>query len=164
MWIFRPSKLHRKKVRRNNVDFPTIEIKSKKDVEKKWIFRPAKLHQEKYVDTKRIFRPAKLHRKKYVETTSIFRPSKLRRKKYVETTWIFRSAKLHRKSTWKWRLNSSKFGLQGIDVISTSNRRGFDMVCPLVSYVSLVVHRYSLIFFIFDMASNSVFSFWTLRN
>ena len=110
MWIFRPSNIHWKKVRGNNVDFSigeiisknvrgnnvdfsTIEIPSKKDVEGTWIFRPAKLH----------------------------------RKKYVETTWIFRPSKLHRKSTWKWRGNSSKFGLRCIDVISTSNRRGFDM-------------------------------------
>ena len=57
-----------------------------------------------------------------METTSIFRQSRLRRKK-VETTWIFWSAKLHRKSTWKWRGKLSKFALQCIDVISTSNRR-----------------------------------------
>ena len=39
--------------------------------------------------------------------------------------------KLHQKSMWKWRGNSLKFGLQRIDVISTSNRRRFDMDCPL---------------------------------
>ena len=53
--------------------------------------------------------------------------------KVRETTWIFRPSKSHRKSTRKWRRNSSKFGLWRIDVISTSNRRGFDVVCPLGS-------------------------------
>ena len=36
-----------------------------------------------------------------------------------------------KKSTWKRRGNSSKFGLRRIDVISTSNRRRFDVVCLL---------------------------------
>ena len=66
-----------------------------------------------------------------METTCIFRPSKLHRKEYVETMWIFRPSKLHWKSTPKWRGNSSKFGLRRTDVIPTSNRRGFDVVCPL---------------------------------
>ena len=118
-WVFRPEKLHRKKC-----------------VETMWIFRLSKLHRKKYVGKTWIFRPAKLHRKKYVETTWVFWPSKLRRKKYVETTWIFRSAKFYRKSTWKWRGNSSKFGLQRIDVISTWNRRRFDVVCPLCNLLS----------------------------
>ena len=99
-----------------------------------------------------IFRPSKLHRRNYVETMWIFRPSKLHRRKYVETTWIFPPAKSHRKSTWKWRGNSLKFGLRRIDVISTSNRRGFDVVCPLgecygnnlkitVQQTSLIVYK-----------------------
>ena len=106
------------------------KITSKK-VSTWWISREKKLHRKKYVETRWIFLPSKLHRKKYVETTWIFLTSKLHRKKYVETTWIFRSAKLHRKNTWKRRGNSSKFGLRCIDVISTSNQRRFDMVCPL---------------------------------
>ena len=61
----------------------------------------------------------------------ISRPSKLHRKRCVESTWIFRPSKSHRKSTRKWSGNSSKFGLQRIDVISTSNPRRFDVVCPL---------------------------------
>ena len=114
MWIIWQKKLHRKKY-----------------VETTWIFWPSKLHRKKYVETTRIFRPLKLHWKKYVETTRIFWPSKLHRKKYVETTRIFWSAKLHRKSMLKWRGNSSKFGVRCIDVISTSNRRWFNMKCPL---------------------------------
>ena len=53
------------------------------------------------------------------------------KKKYVETTWIFRLAKLHQKSTWKCRRNSSRFGLWRVDIILTSNRYRFDVVCPL---------------------------------
>ena len=81
-----------------------------------------------------IFRPSNFHRKKFVEITWAFRPAKLQRKKYVETKWIFRPSKLHRQSTRKWRGNLSKFGLRRIDVISTLNGRGFDVVCPLGTF------------------------------
>ena len=111
---FSTIKITSKKVSRNNVDFSTREITSKKK-------------HGNNVD----FLTIELCLKKYVEKTLIFRLLNLRREKYVETTWIFRSAKLHRKSTWKWRGNSSKFDLRRIDVIPTSNRRGFDVVCPL---------------------------------
>ena len=57
--------------------------------------------------------------------------SEITSKKYVEITWVFRPSKLHRKRTRKWRGNSSKSGLRRIDVISTSNQRGFDVLCPL---------------------------------
>ena len=112
LWIFQRKKLHQKKY-----------------VKTRWIFRPSTFHRKKYVETTWIFRTLKLRRKKYVETKWIFRPSKLQRKNYVEMTWIFQSAKLHQKSTWIRRGNSSKFGLRRIDVISTSNRRRFDVVC-----------------------------------
>ena len=96
-------------------------------VETKWI-SAIQIISKKVVETTRIFWPLKLHRKEYVKTAQIFRPAKLRQKKYVERTWIFRLTKLHQRSMWKWRANSSKFGLSNIDVISTSNRHGFDMV------------------------------------
>ena len=110
-------------------NFPTATSNSskfqpKKKVQAKWIIQPSKLRRKKYVEARWIFQPSKLLRKKYVETTWILRPSKLHQKKYVETTRIFQSTKLHRKCTWKWRGNSSKFGLQLIDVISK---------CPLGS-------------------------------
>ena len=124
------------KVRGNDVDFSTIKITLKKVRGNDKDFSISEITSKKYVETKWIFRPSKSHRKKYVKTTRIFSPPKLHRKKYVETTWIFRSAKLHRKSTWKRRGNSSKFGLRRIDVISTSNRRRFDVVCPLGSIAS----------------------------
>ena len=115
---FLPVEISSKKVRANNVDFPAIKITQKK------------LHQKRYVETTWIFRPAKLHRKKYVKMTWSFGPSKFHRKKYMEMTWIFQSVKFHRKCMWKWRWNSSKFGHQRIDVISTWNRHRFDVVCP----------------------------------
>lgn len=48
-----------------------------------------------------------------------------------ETTWIFRSSKLYQNSTSKWRGNLLIFSLWRIDLISTSNRHRFDVVCPL---------------------------------
>ena len=48
-----------------------------------------------------------------------------------------RAAKLHRKNTWKRHGNSSKFGIRRINVISTSNRCRFDVVCPLGIFDSL---------------------------
>ena len=111
---FFPIKISSKKVRPNNMDFLTIKITSKK-----------------ISGNNADFWPLKLHPKKYKVKTWKFRPVKLRRKKYGETMWIFQSAKLHRTSTWKWRGNLSKFGLRSIDVISTSKRQRFDMVCPL---------------------------------
>ena len=101
------------------------------------IIRPDKLHWKKYVETTWIFRPAKLHQCKYVKTTWIFQTLKLHLKKYMETTWIFRPLKLHRKSTRKSRRNSSKFGLRHIDIISTSNRPGLDVVYPLGWHINL---------------------------
>ena len=58
---------------------------------------------------------------------------------YVKkSTWKWRgkSTKLHWPSTWKWRGNFSKLGRRRIDVISTSNQRRFDLVCPL-GYLSI---------------------------
>ena len=59
----------------------------------------------------------------------------------VGTTSTFRSPKLHQKSTWKWRRDSSKFGLPRIDVQSTLNRRQFDVEHQLgpISWVELNV-------------------------
>ena len=147
-WIFRPSKLHWKKyvdamwvflnseilleeVRGNNVDFSTIKITSKQVRENNLYFLTIENTSKKYVESTWIFRPSKLHRKKYVKSTWTFRPSKLHRKKYVKTTCIFWPSKLRRKSTWNWCGYLSKFGLRRIDVISMSNPRQFDVVCPL---------------------------------
>ena len=101
-------------------------------------FFPSKFRRKKYVRTTWIFRSSSLHRKKSVKTTWILRASKLRQKKYMETTTIFWSAKLHRKSTWKRHGDLSKFSLWHIDVILTSTRHQFDVVCPL----GLLYHKY----------------------
>ena len=103
-----------KKVRGNNVDHSTSVITS-----------------TKVRGNNEDFSTIEIMSKKYVKITWIFQPAKLHQKKYVETTWIFRPSKLRRKSAWKRRGNSAKFGLRRIDVISTSNRRRFDVVCPL---------------------------------
>ena len=156
MYIFRLSKLHQKKYieitwvfdQWNYNDESTWKQSGffclrnyceKSTWKQTWIFRPATLYRKNYMETTWIFWPGKLHWKTYVETTWIFRSAKLRGKKYVKTTWIFRSAKLHWKSSWKWRRNSSKFVLQRIDVISTLNRRGFDVVCPLGLLLSVSI-------------------------
>ena len=79
----------------------------------------------------RIFWPEKLYQRKYLETTWIFSSGKICQRKREQTAWTFRPLKLHGQSTRKWRGNSSKFILRRIDVISTINRRGFDLVCSL---------------------------------
>ena len=108
-------KITSKLISRNTIDISTKEITSKKVRKTRWICQPWKSLQ-----------------KTYVETTWIFWPSKLHWKKYVKTKWIFRPSKLRRKRMWKRHGSSSKFGLQLIDVISTSNQRWFDVACPLV--------------------------------
>ena len=45
MWIFRPSKLHPKKVSENNVDFSAREITPKKIHGKQQVFRTSKLRK-----------------------------------------------------------------------------------------------------------------------
>ena len=145
------------------MDISASEITSKKYVKTMWIFRPSILHQKKYVETTWIFWSSTLHHKKYVQTTWIFRHRNYINKStwkqrglfdhqyyikkstwkqrgffdhrnHVEkTTWIFQSIKLHWKIMRKWRGNSSKFGLQRIDVISASNRGWLSVGCPLGS-------------------------------
>ena len=84
------------------------------------------------------FSTIKIISKKVRENNVDFSTSEITSKKrYVETTWIFRLSELHQKSTWKWRENSWKFGLRRIDVISTLNRCGFDVVFPLGTNTNL---------------------------
>ena len=78
----------------------------------------------------------------YVERTWIFWLSKLHWKKYLEATSFFPTTKLHWKSMRTWCGNSSKFSFCRIDLISTSNGRGFNLVCPLGSFsLNLVLLR-----------------------
>ena len=79
--------------------------------------------------------------------TSIFHPSKLRRTKHVERRSNFRLSKLHRKGSSKQRGNSSIFSFRSNNVISTSNRRRFDVLGPLrteLFIVTPVVIRFML--------------------
>ena len=98
-----------KNVSKNNVHISTRQITSKK-----------------VRGNNADFSTIEITSKEHVEITWILRPLKLRRKKSVEMTWIFRPSKLHRKNTRESRGNSLKFYLWRINVISTSNRRGFD--------------------------------------
>ena len=111
---FLPIKITSIKVSRNNVDFSIREIISRKIPGKNVNFSNMEIKLKKV-------------RGKNVDIST----SEITSKKYVEARRIFWPAKLRRKGTWKWRGNSSKFGLQCIDGISTSNRRQFDVVCPL---------------------------------
>ena len=65
-----------------------------------------------------IFHPSKSGRKKYIELTSVFFSSKLHQRKYVKMTWKF-----------------IDIFIQSIGLISTSNRRLFDVVYPLRSHL-----------------------------
>ena len=100
-----------------------------------------------------IFKPLKLHRKKFVKTTWIFWPVKLHQKITSKQRGFFDQQNYIVKSTWKrlgyfdqrnyiekvrWtgkRGKSSKFGLRRIDVISTSHRRWFYVICPLAQQI-----------------------------
>ena len=114
---FSTIKVTLKKVSRNTVDISTREIT---------------LNILKNVNGNNVdFWTIEITAKKVRENNMVFSTSKLHRKKYVETTWIFGSAKLRRKSTWKLLGNLSKFTFCQIGVISTSDRRRFDVVCPL---------------------------------
>ena len=64
---------------------------------------------------------------------------KITSSKYVETTSLFHPSKLHQKSTSKscWKL--SIFSLQRTDIISPSNRRRFNVVCPLGLYLPFLI-------------------------
>ena len=107
-------KITSRKLSRNTVDILTKEITSKK-------VRGSNVG----------FSTIEITSKKVRGNNVDFSTKEITSKNYVETTWIFRSVKLHRKSTWKRRGKSSKFGLRRIDIISTSNRHRFDVVCPL---------------------------------
>ena len=122
---FCPSKLARKKY------FKMIWIFLIEIMSNKVRLCPSKFCPRKYVETTSIFCSWKLCWTKYIETTSIFCSSKLRRRKYDKSTSIFHPSELHRKNTSKWRGNSSIFYPRRIDVILLSNRRRFDVVCPL---------------------------------
>ena len=142
-----PSKLHKKNIETTSI-FLSIEIRLKKERQKdinlllikitsnkvRWNevdFCSSKLLQTKHFEMMSIFCPSILRRRKYIKMTSIFHSSKLCQIKYVKTTSIFDPSKLYLRSTLKWRGNLSIFSAWCIGVISPSNRRRFDVVCPL---------------------------------
>ena len=60
-----------------------------------------------------------------------FSTSEITSKKVRGNEVDFSISKITSKKSWKWREYLSKFCLRRIDVISTLNRRGFDVVCSL---------------------------------
>ena len=78
---------------------------------------------------------------------------KITSKKYVETTWIFHPSKLHRENTSKRCGNLSIFSFRRIHVISTSNRRRFDVLCPLGKW-NILRRLYFLYISLFCSRSN----------
>ena len=134
-----------KRVCGKNVDFSTIEITSKKLRGNNEDFSTIKITSKKLCGNNVDFLTIEITFKKVRGNNVHFSMREITSKKSnVGTTWIFWSSKLRRKSTWTRRGNSSKFGFQGINVISTSNRHRFNVVFPsgivfLKGYVLKVV-------------------------
>ena len=108
-------KIISKNVSENNVDFSTIKITSKKSTQKQRECFDQRNYTKKSTWKKRGFVGQRNYTEKKIRGNDVeFSISKITSKKYVEMTWKF-----------------VKFGIRRIDVISTWNRRRFDMVCPL---------------------------------
>ena len=142
---FSTIKITSKKLRGNNEDFLTIEITLKKVRGNNVHFSTIKITSKKLCGNNVDFLTIEITFKKVRGNNVHFSTREITSKKSnVGTTWIFWSSKLRRKSTWTRRGNSSKFGFQGINVISTSNRHRFNVVFPsgivfLKGYVLKVV-------------------------
>ena len=142
---FSTIKITSKKLRGNNEDFLTIEITLKKVRGNNVHFSTIKITSKKLCGNNVDFLTIEITFKKVRGNNVHFSTREITSKKSnVGTTWIFWSSKLRRKSTWTRRGNSSKFGFQGINVISTSNRHWFNVVFPsgivfLKGYVLKVV-------------------------
>ena len=68
-WIFSPSKLRRKKVLRNNVDFSTIELTPKKGQENNMDFSTIEITSKKISGNDMDFLISEITSKKYMEMT-----------------------------------------------------------------------------------------------
>ena len=146
---FLPIKITSKRVRGNNVDFSTIEITSKKGCGNIVDFLTSEITLIKVrgnnvdslimeITSKKVpgnkveFLTVEITSKKVRGNNMDFSTSQKSTSKKVRGDDVdFRSLKLHWKSTWNRHGNSPKFGLRRIDVTSTLNQRGFDVVCPL---------------------------------
>ena len=135
-WIFRPAKL-----------------RPEKYVETTWIFWSAKLHwkstweqrgffdQQNYTDKSTWEQRGLFNQRNYIEKSTRKQRGFFDQRNYVkESTWkgpgFFDQRNYVLKSTWKRRRNLSKFALRHIDVMSTSNRCGFDVACSLGSEIA----------------------------
>ena len=124
-------KITSKTVRGNNVDFSTIEITSKKVRANNVDSLTMEITSKKVPGNKVDFLTVEITSKKVRGNNMDFSTSEITPKKVRGDDVDFRLSKLHWKSTWNRHGNSPKFGLRRIDVTSTLNQRGFDVVCPL---------------------------------
>ena len=115
MDILISEKLHRNKVRGNNLDFSATEITSKKVRGNDMDFSTIEITSKTVPGNNVDFSTSEIKSKKVRRNNTDFSTSEITSKKVLGNL----------------RRNSSKFGLQCIDAISTSNQRGFDVVCPL---------------------------------
>ena len=120
-----------KRVRGNNVDFSTSEITSKKVRANNVDSLTMEITSKKVPGNKVDFLTVEITSKKVRGNNMDFLTSEITPKKVRGDDVDFRLSKLHWKSTWNRHGDSPKFGLRRIDVISTLNQRGFDVVCPL---------------------------------
>ena len=96
------------------MDFSTIEITAKNVRGNNVDFSTIEITSKKVRGNNMDFLTIEITSKKVPENDVDFLISEITSKKYVETTWKF-----------------VDFGLRRIDVISTLNRRRFDVMCPL---------------------------------
>ena len=87
MWIFRPEKLHRNKVRGNNLDFLAIEITSKKVRGNNVHFSTSEITPKKNKWKQHGFSTREITSKKVRGNEVHFSISEITSKKYVEMTW-----------------------------------------------------------------------------
>ena len=103
-----------KKVRGKNVYILTSEIMSRKVRGNNVYFLTSEITPKKVCGNDVDFLTIENASKKVRGNNVYFSTSEITSKKYVEMTWRF-----------------AEIWLRRIDVISTLNRRGFDVVCPL---------------------------------
>ena len=129
-----PIKITSKKVSKNNVHISTIKITSKKISGKHVSFSTSEITSKKVHGNHVDFSTIEITSKKVCGNHVNFSTRKITSKKVRGNHVDFSTSETTSKSTRKWRGNLSKFGLRRIDIISTSNPRRFDVVCPLGFY------------------------------
>ena len=152
---------------RKNIQTTRIFLPSKlRQVETTWISRRSKLHQKKYVKKGECFDHRNYVKKSKWKKRGVFFQRNFTRKSMCKQRGFFDHWNNVQKSIWKWRgffnqqnyikkvrkmtWNSSKFSLQRISVISTSNDID-SMWCAR----RVATSPYFSIFFLFILSSTS---------